>query len=148
MKPLANLRSGRSPRRSCYFGLVAAVALGATAMVSLAGLPAAADESIPAGTNIKSWAENGKNGENLLRVVEGTFPTSGGPIFGVVKTDTNCEPDEAGLSHCSNRIALATGGEIEVVHNHAMMTYECLAPDQKVTLTKLDANWIVAKSAE
>lgn len=122
MKTPANPRSRHTLSRRWYFGLVAVVALGATVVVSIAGLPAAADESIPAGANIKSWSENGKNGENVLRVVEGTFPANGSPISGVVKTDTNCEPDAAGLSHCRNRIALATGGEIEVVHNHAMMT--------------------------
>ena len=53
-----------------------------------------------------------------------------------------------GIFHCHNLIALANGGEIEVVHNHMMMNYPCLEPDQKLSLARLNSDWLVATDAQ
>ena len=56
--------------------------------------------------------------------------------------------DAQGINHCHNVIELANGGEIEVIHNHSMMSYECLSPGQKLSLTPLNSDWVVAKDAQ
>jgi hypothetical protein len=76
------------------------------------------------------------------------MPAVGAVVSGVVKSDTNCDPDAQGIFHCHNVIALAGGGEIEVVHNHMMMNYPCLSPDQKLTLARLNSDWLVARDAQ
>jgi hypothetical protein len=48
----------------------------------------------------------------------------------VVLTDTRCNPDAMGVSHCLNRIRLASGKTILVVHNHRMMDMPCLSPGE------------------
>jgi hypothetical protein len=53
----------------------------------------------------------------------------------VVLTDTRCNPDNMGVSHCLNRIRLANGQTITVVHNHRMMDMPCLDPGEHVVLT-------------
>jgi hypothetical protein len=137
--------------RRWLFGALALAAVGGLAAVgfsTLAQQPASAEPAIPAGANFTSWADNGKDGQRMLQLVKGDMPAAGAVVFGVVKTDTNCDPDARGIFHCHNVIALANGGEIEVVHNHMMMNYPCLAPDQKLTLARLNAEWIVAKDAQ
>ena len=52
-----------------------------------------------------------------------------------VLTDTRCNPDAIGVSHCLNRMRLASGAVITVVHNHRMMDMPCLSPGERVTLT-------------
>jgi hypothetical protein len=54
---------------------------------------------------------------------------------GRVLTDTRCTPDGKGVSHCLNRIRLANGSTIVVVHDHRMATMPCLSPGEHVTLT-------------
>ena len=63
----------------------------------------------------------------MLQLVKGDMPAAGAVVFGVVKTDTNCDPDARGIFHCHNVIALANGGVNRgPVHNHMMMNYPCL----------------------
>ncbi|MDR3494500.1 MAG: hypothetical protein P4L82_07845 [Ancalomicrobiaceae bacterium] len=138
-------------RRRWLVSALAATAVGGLVAVgfgALAQQPASAGPAIPAAANFTSWADNGKDGERVLQLVRGDVPVVGAFVSGVVKTDTNCDPDAEGISHCHNVIGLDNGGEIEVIDNHAMMSYACLAPDQKVSLAKVDANWITAKDAE
>jgi hypothetical protein len=52
-----------------------------------------------------------------------------------VLTDTRCTPDRHGVSHCLNRMRLANGRYITVVHNHRMMYMPCLSPGERVVLT-------------
>ncbi len=137
--------------RRWLFGALALAAVGGLAAVgfsSLAQQPASAEPAIPAGANFTSWADNGKDGQRMLQLVKGDMPAAGAVVSGVVKTDTNCDPDAQGIFHCHNVIALASGGEIEVVHNHMMMNYPCLAPDQKLTLARLNSDWVVAKDGQ
>jgi len=130
---------------------MAAVAVAGLAAFGLNGLwsgPASAESNISAGAHFTSWADNGKDGERILQLVKGDLPKVAVVVDGVVKSDTNCTQDASGISHCHNVIALANGGEIEVVHNHAMMRYPCLSPGQKLALTKLDDGWLVAKDGQ
>lgn len=52
-----------------------------------------------------------------------------------VLTDTRCAPDAMGVSHCLNRMQLADGTSITVVHDHRMMDMPCLSPGERVVLT-------------
>lgn len=53
----------------------------------------------------------------------------------VVLTDSRCNPDNMGMSHCLNRMRLANGSVITVVHDHRMAQMPCLSPGEHVTLT-------------
>jgi hypothetical protein len=53
---------------------------------------------------------------------------------GVVLTDTRCNPDRNGVSHCLNVIRLANGKTILVVHDHMMMLMPCLSPGEHVVV--------------
>jgi hypothetical protein len=52
-----------------------------------------------------------------------------------VLTDTRCNPDSHGVSHCLNRMRLADGQTITVVHSHRMMDMPCLDPGEHVVVT-------------
>ncbi|MGZ4431211.1 MAG: hypothetical protein ACXVYV_06135 [Gaiellales bacterium] len=54
------------------------------------------------------------------------------PQTGIVLSDEACTPDAAGVSHCLNRIRLADGTVITVVHPHRMAEVPCLAPGERV----------------
>ncbi len=137
--------------RRWLFGALALFAVGGLAVIgfnAIAQQSAAAEPAIPAGANFTSWADNGKDGLRMLQLVKGDMPAVGAVVSGVVETDTDCDPDAQGIFHCHNVIALANGGEIEVVHNHRMMNYPCLSPDQKLSLARLNSDWIIAKDAQ
>jgi hypothetical protein len=103
-----------------------------------------AEPAIPAGVSLTSWFDNGKGGQHVLRIVDGNAPPVGIRLVGTVKSDTDCDPDAQGLNHCHNDIDLGNGRVIAVVNNHAMTRYPCLAPGQQLSITRLDANWVVA----
>ena len=52
-----------------------------------------------------------------------------------VLSDTRCTPDAHGVSHCLNRLRLADGRTVTVVHDHRMATMPCLSPGEHVSLT-------------
>lgn len=52
-----------------------------------------------------------------------------------VLTDSRCNPDAQGVSHCLNRLRLANGAVVTVVHDHKMMDMPCLSPGEHVTLS-------------
>lgn len=52
----------------------------------------------------------------------------------VVLTDTRCNPDAMGVSHCLNRMRLADGTVVTVQHDHRMMNMPCLSPGEHVLL--------------
>lgn len=132
------------------FGALAAAAFGGltTALLMSYSQPtvrtANAEPAIPAGVSLTSWFDNGKGGQHVLRIVEGNAPPIGVRLIGTVKTDTDCDPDAQGLNHCHNDIAMPDGRVISVIHNHAMTRFPCLAPGQQLSITRLDANWVVA----
>jgi hypothetical protein len=65
-------------------------------------------------------------------LLEGAPPAA--PTVGTVLTDTNCEPDFSGISHCRNELRLDGGRKITVRHDHDMQRYSCLSPGEKVEI--------------
>jgi hypothetical protein len=139
-----------SRARRLVLAALALTAVGALATIGVTALTqqvASAEPAVSAVAGLGSWADNGKGGQRVLQLVKGAMPAVGAVVSGTVKTDTNCDPDAQGINHCHNVIGLANGGEIEVIHNHMMMTYECLSPGQKLSLTPLNSDWVVANDA-
>ena len=145
----------KQPESKSSFGRTAALLLGTLAVASFGGMmtlgvlyytqqPAIAEPAIPSGVNLKSWFDNGAGGQRLLKVRQGNAPAAGLKVTGTVLTDTNCDPDALGLSHCHNVIDLGGGRSIEVENTHIMSTHPCLAPGQRITVTRLNADWVVA----
>ncbi|HEY4721219.1 MAG TPA: hypothetical protein VII92_05200 [Anaerolineae bacterium] len=121
----------------------------ATAFVLSSGQqPAIAQPAIPPGVTLTSWFENGKGGQHVLQISEGTAPLPGVRLVGTVTTDTDCDPDAQGLNHCRNNIDLGNGRNIAVIHNHAMHNYPCLEPGQKLSITRLNGSWVVAQDIQ
>lgn len=131
-------------------GLTAALLLSyrqGTATVEYQREAATAEPTIPPGVSLTSWFENGEGGQHVLQIVEGNAPPAGVRVTGTVTSDTDCDPDAQGLNHCHNIIDLGNGRSVEVIHNHSMHRYECLAPGQRLSITRLNANWVVAQDA-
>lgn len=134
--------------RRWLLGTLALTTLGGIAAVAFLFFygqePASADPTIPSGSDLPSWSENGRDGEYLLQIVEGKAPPVGVRLSGVVTSDTDCDPDAQGLSHCHNGIGLANGSNITVVDNHMMSRRRCLQPGEAVSLTRFNDSWVVA----
>jgi hypothetical protein len=113
-------------------------------VTAFAEQPAADEPAIPAGANFATWTDNGQDGQILLQLFKGDMPLAGAVVAGTVKNDSNCAPDAQGLSHCHNVITLADGGVIEAIHVHAMGRHPCLFPGQRLSISKLDGDWLVA----
>jgi hypothetical protein len=129
------------------FGALTAASLGGLAAVlimSYGQQAASAEPTIPPGVSLTSWFDNGKGGLHVLQIREGSAPPAGVRLTGTVLTDTDCAPDAQGLNHCHNNIDLGNGRILAVINNHAMNRYPCLQPGQRLAITRLNANWVVA----
>jgi hypothetical protein len=93
-----------------------------------------------------SWSDNGRDGRHLLQIVDGSIPAAGTTVVGVVVSDTLCQPDAQGFSHCQNGIELADGKRMTVIDTHQMSHYPCLEPGQRLSLSRIDRDWILAQS--
>src|SRR6266545_4578857 len=78
---------------------------------------------------------NGAGGVELAYAVTGTAPAR--TQVARVLTDTNCQADGNGISHCLNKLRLASGRTITVRHDHLMMNDPCLAPGERVLVRAL-----------
>ncbi len=78
-----------------------------------------------------SWYINGKGGRYFAPIIRGRLL---GPTSGIVRTDSNCAPDNQGLSHCYNRIELLSGKTITIQDTHKMSNFRCLRPGEQVTV--------------
>ena len=96
--------------------------------------------------SLASWSDNGRDGRHLLRIVDGSIPAAGTTVVGVVVSDTLCQPDAQGFSHCHNGIELADGKRMTVIDTHQMSRHPCLEPGQRLSLSRIDRTWIVAQS--
>jgi hypothetical protein len=56
-----------------------------------------------------------------------------GATTATVLTDTNCEPDADGVSHCLNDLQIGDA-VVTVQHHHQMHSVPCLSPGETVTL--------------
>ena len=133
---------------SCLFVAAAAFAviggLGVGGATAFANQPVTDEPIVPSGANFTAWTDNGQDGKIVLRLFNGEMPAAGAVVAGTVENDTNCAPDAQGLSHCHNVIALADGGAIEAIHVHAMGRHPCLFPGQRLSISRLDGDWLVA----
>jgi len=98
---------------------------------------------IPRGVAMASWFDNGHGGRYLLQVAQGPILAKGESAIGSVASDTNCDPDAQGLSHCHNAIELANGGRITVIDTHNMSVNRCLIPGEHIALTGVGGPWIM-----
>jgi hypothetical protein len=73
---------------------------------------------------------NGKDGIDLVYSAPSDLPAE--PQRGTVLTDTGCEPDAVGASHCLNTIRLASGKVIAVRNDHRLANEPCLAPGERI----------------
>ncbi len=78
---------------------------------------------------------NGVGGVELAYAVRGAPPAR--TTLGTVLTDTNCDADRYGVSHCLNWIRLDGGRRILVRHDHSMMNDPCLNPGERVRVRRL-----------
>ncbi len=117
-------------------------------VTAFADQPAADEPTIPTGANFSSWSDNGQDGQIVLQFFKGDMPIAGAVVAGTVKNDINCAPDAEGLSHCHNVVVLADGGAIEAIHVHAMGRHPCLFPGQRLSISRLDGDWLVATAAK
>lgn len=67
-----------------------------------------------------------------VKVLRGTVSRRMGAV---VLTDTRCDADAQGVSHCLNRMRLADGTVVLAEHDHRMMDMPCLSPGEHVVLT-------------
>lgn len=116
-------------------------------VVSLGGhtmVPKEQDQNIP-GASAMNWQNNGANGQRIVKIIEGHIVA---PTQGVVLTDTHCNPDAQGLSHCHNVIRLKNHQTIKIIDTHNMTHYGCLRIDEPVSVAPLGASWarVTAKS--
>ena len=125
------------------WGLLAAGILMISVMgigvVSLGGhtmVPKEQDQIIP--VSAMNWQNNGANGQRIVKIIGGHLVA---PTQGVVLTDTHCNPDAKGLSHCHNVIRLKNHQTIKVIDTHNIMHYGCLRIDEPVSVTPLGASW-------
>lgn len=140
----AAIRSQMRRRLIGGTSLIVVLGLALTGISTLAPAVTAADEVVSDGVGLGAWAENGRDGRIVLQLVKGDAPAPGANLSGVVTTDTNCDPDAQGLSHCHNVIAFADGRSLEFIHTHAIADHPCLATQQRVILAMLGPGWAVA----
>lgn len=119
--------------------------LVAAFLVGALGCATTREPAIPRGAPLASWNENGRGGHYALQIMQGSAPPAGVTVAGVVLSDTNCQPDGQGFNHCHNEINLANGERITVINTHVMRIYRCLRPGEPISLTRIDASWVLAK---
>ena len=125
-----------------------AITIGALVAVLLlvaGGSSKISEPRVPRGAPLASWQENGRGGQYVLQILEGSAPPSGVAVSGVVGSDTDCQPDAKGINHCHNEIDLANGAHILAINNHVMKRYRCLNPGETISVTRINDSWILAK---
>ena len=123
--------------------LLCLFALSAASLFSLKVNAGTDQPPIPRGVAMKSWQENGRDGRYLLQLLQGSTLKAGAPVTGTVKSDTDCDADAAGVSHCRNIIELANGTRITVINTHNMHRNRCLGDGDLISLTGISGSWIM-----
>lgn len=139
---------GRGRKKRLLLGASLAILIGAVIVGFLlvpGGKSTNSEPRIPSDAPLSSWRENGRSGQYVLQILAGNVPPAGVTVTGVVATDTDCQPDAQGINHCHNEIDLANGTNIMVINNHVMKRYRCLNPGEPISLTRINASWIMAK---
>lgn len=86
--------------------------------------------------------KNGVNGIYVVNLLSGSFE---GEVKGKVLSDSNCTPDEEGISRCHNEIELDNQQKITVVTPHNMTKNRCLRPGEPVGLSKNKEGKVIVK---
>jgi len=123
--------------------LLGVLVLSAASLYSYKVHAASAEPPIPRGVAMKSWQENGRGGHYLLQIASGRVPQAGKRVTGTVATDTDCDADAEGLSHCHNIIELTDGSRITVIDTHNMNVNRCMSPGERISLNGVDKSWIM-----
>ncbi|MGA8943664.1 MAG: hypothetical protein WB502_13280 [Thermoactinomyces sp.] len=76
--------------------------------------------------------KNGANGIYVVHLLSGSFA---GEAEGKILSDSNCTPDEKGISRCHNEIELDNQQKITVITPHNMQKNRCLRPGETVRLS-------------
>ncbi|MDD9148587.1 hypothetical protein OYT88_08505 [Sporolactobacillus sp. CQH2019] len=87
-----------------------------------------------------NWQNNGQNNEYVTQLYKGSPVTK--TIKGTVKTDTDCKPDQRGISRCHNQIQLQNNSKITVITIHNMQHFKCFSPGNKVSVGSLNDKWV------
>jgi hypothetical protein len=111
---------------------LAGISLVLAACVALAlTLPAAASNGKPL-LRVDRPSQGPATRVTVVHLVSGTLSHR---MSGRVLTDTRCNPDSMGVSHCLNRVRLANGAVITVGHDHRMADIPCLSPGERITIS-------------
>lgn len=124
--------------------LLGAFVLSAAAAYSHDSRAASDQLPLPAGVAVKSWQENGRNGVYVLQLIQGQIPRGARRVIGKVVSDTDCDADAQGLSHCHNAVQLPGGKQITLVNTHNMHSNRCLGGGDRIELSRVDDTWVVA----
>jgi len=135
-----NIESGLYPLGRVLLGVFV---LSAAVVYSYQVQAATDQPPIPRGVPMKSWQENGRDGRYLLQLIKGKAPKAGKAVIGTVTSDTDCDADAEGLSHCHNTIKLANGSEFTVIDSHNMHMNRCLGAEDRLSLTAMSGPWIM-----
>lgn len=135
--------SSRNIRRGRFLTTVVAVGF---LFVGLSSAAWAWEPKLPNGVRgPSSWYLNGKDGRYFVPIIQGNLSR---PTIGIVKTDSNCRPDDQGLSHCHNQIELLSGRTITVQNTHKMSKFRCLSPGERVTVRPDgSSSWAIVQTA-
>ncbi|MBI4291123.1 MAG: hypothetical protein HY661_06570 [Betaproteobacteria bacterium] len=123
--------------------LLGAIVLSAASPFFSEARAGTGEPPIPRGVAMASWQDNGRGGQYLLKVVQGRALAKRKSATGTVKSDSNCDIDAQGLSHCNNTIELADGSRITVIDTHNMHRNRCLQPGERISLTGIGGAWIM-----
>ena len=124
-------------RRYVWLGVVAVLA-GVAVPLGAARLSKQANQSTPGASArlvlvSQTMPSPSQPGQPLhVKLVSGTEAFH--DQAGVVLTDDQCAPDGNGVSHCLNKIRLASGQILTVRHPHDMSQVACLAPGEHVAV--------------
>jgi hypothetical protein len=77
-----------------------------------------------------------KEGFLRAQLVSGQIPSE--IVKATVRTDTDCAPDQAGVSHCTNLLELGSK-QVVVQHHHKMSEVACLTPGEQVNVIRAAA---------
>ncbi|MBK5204590.1 MAG: hypothetical protein JJD98_04025 [Polaromonas sp.] len=125
--------------------LLGVLILSAASLYSYQAQAATQQTPIPSGVALKSWHENGSDGRYLLQIIQGNAPKAGKAVVGKVVSDSDCEADAEGLSHCHNDIELPNGRKITVIDTHEMHRNRCMQPGEQISLTAVGKSWVMGQ---
>jgi hypothetical protein len=77
---------------------------------------------------------SGTDGILMATLVSGQLPSEA--TRAIVRTDSNCQPDPEGVSHCLNQLEIGSQ-TILLRHDHKMSITPCLTPGETVYVMSL-----------